>query len=822
MSVTYKCKLSEIFLYIAITAFVFLSLSSYVHARSFGGQLSSQISNSIKKQVRAAIVPTLTTKKNKIEYPKIMRISKDNRYLALTMEGGYISIWDMERGEEIDNIPLKSMTLKDFSIDYNQKKIYLIDTKGILYSKPLVEGKLLSKMPQIQKNYRFDLIRVNAELMTLSTSKNELLIFGKDNQTKLLAKINLKSQINSIDLIDKMNQLLVSTNDQKLSLYNYSKTKNNAALIKTWRLNYKPVRVFFNKNGTALAVHLKNAQYAYASKDKDKFSPIQYEKKSVLLLDFSGDELNVLTNENIIFKQNVNTGQVLKSKKINLSASDLNSNQVQFYQNGQYLLFPKRQGGIFLVDINQDKKIAQLVSTKSGWAILDKKGRYDGNEDAFHDVSWDADGKLIELDQFSEKYFEPGLLQKIVRKKQKMITEPIVEIEKGVYLPPDVSVKIVTKEESFRLPGSIELNITAKIDGSFELLHDIKIFHNGKKIPNSKINLKKSIQKGNYGIKEWNLKVSAVEGLNGFNVEVKGWENVEGQSQQVIFTAKKLVTPKSKHMPKRMFMKSIGINDYQGKELDLDFAVPDAREIFKTFSGSTLLMSNSNQDAHVKTLMLNKQASKKAILSLLDKTQLESNKNDMLVVFMSGHGIVVDNNWYFLPQEARTLHDTQHLKAIGLSAKELMEKFVGIPSQKIVLIIDACQSGAVTEDFNNFHQRRALKGLSKSTGIHIIAATRADQLAPEFGELGHGLFTYTLLNGMKKNSQGSYNADQWPKDGKLMVSELQQYAEKFVPALAHAMASRNYASSGERGGVDERTIVTPVGSSQGYDFIIYQ
>ncbi len=75
---------------------------------------------------------------------------------------------------------------------------------------------------------------------------------------------------------------------------------------------------------------------------------------------------------------------------------------------------------------------------------------------------------------------------------------------------------------------------------------------------------------------------------------------------------------------------------------------------------------------------------------------------------------------------------------------------------------------------------------------------------------------------MKKNSQGFHNADQWPKDGQLMVTELQRYAEKFVPALAHAMASRNYASSGERGGLDEKTIVTPVGSSQGQDFVIYQ
>ncbi len=803
-----------IYLLLITLAFLFLVPQSF--ARPFGGHVSSHISKAIKKQVRAAIVPTLKTKKNKIEYPKKMLLSKDKRYLALLMEGGYISVWDMEKGNEVDHFTVKSMTLEDFTIDYNRKKIYLIDKQGQLFVKPLVLGERFKLLKKIQKKNHFHFVRVSSENLLLSSKRNELFLYDKQKEPSLLAKINLNSNISAIDISDTSHQILVATHDKTLSLYRLSNKK--LILTQSWVLANKVNRVFFNQNSTAFAAQFDNFQYAYSTLEEGnknaRYKPIKTVEQAVVWIDFSKNMLDVLTRNHKVYQQNVKNDQISNSRKINM----LDSQQVQFYKNGRFLLVPKRQGGILLIDIKTDTKFAQLVSTKSGWAVLDKQGRYDGNEDAFYDVSWDADGQLLELDQFSDKYFEPGLLEKVVADKPQMLTKPGASIEKGVYLPPEVLVKILTSEKNYKLPAEIRLSITAKVEGQADILHDLSVYHNGKKIPQSRLHLIKSHQEGNKGVKAWSLTVQPVAGLNGFNVEVKGWEDIAGQSQQAVFTAQKM--PASK--PSRVFMKSIGINEYQGKELMLDFAVSDAREIFKTFSTSSLVRKKNMQGGHVRSLILNQQASKESILSLFEQTKQASGKNDMLVVFMSGHGIVVDNKWYFLPQEAETLRDAGHVRSVGLSAKELMEKFIEIPSQKIVLIIDACQSGAVTNDFNNFHQRRALRGLSRDTGIHIIAATRADQLAPEFGELGHGLFTYTLLNGMKKNSQGFYNADQWPKDGQLMVSELQKYAEKFVPALAHAMASRNFASSGERGGLDERTIVTPVGSSQGKDFVIYQ
>jgi len=44
-----------------------------------------------------------------------------------------------------------------------------------------------------------------------------------------------------------------------------------------------------------------------------------------------------------------------------------------------------------------------------------------------------------------------------------------------------------------------------------------------------------------------------------------------------------------------------------------------------------------------------------------------------------------------------------------------------------------------------FEDRKVLSQLSRSTGGHIVGASTMSQFAAEVQELGHGVFTYTLL-----------------------------------------------------------------------------
>ncbi len=58
-----------------------------------------------------------------------------------------------------------------------------------------------------------------------------------------------------------------------------------------------------------------------------------------------------------------------------------------------------------------------------------------------------------------------------------------------------------------------------------------------------------------------------------------------------------------------------------------------------------------------------------------------------------------------------------------------------------------------------------------------MSAAGSQQFASEFAELGHGLFTYTLLEALK----GA--ADEAPNDGKLTVYEMKSFIDEKVPEL---------------------------------------
>jgi uncharacterized caspase-like protein len=65
--------------------------------------------------------------------------------------------------------------------------------------------------------------------------------------------------------------------------------------------------------------------------------------------------------------------------------------------------------------------------------------------------------------------------------------------------------------------------------------------------------------------------------------------------------------------------------------------------------------------------------------------------------------------------------------------------------------------------------------LSRLAGIHVFSASTKNQYAGEFGRLGHGLFTYSLLEGLRGP------ADSSPADGSVTVSEIMSYVETQMP-----------------------------------------
>jgi uncharacterized caspase-like protein len=67
--------------------------------------------------------------------------------------------------------------------------------------------------------------------------------------------------------------------------------------------------------------------------------------------------------------------------------------------------------------------------------------------------------------------------------------------------------------------------------------------------------------------------------------------------------------------------------------------------------------------------------------------------------------------------------------------------------------------------------------LRENAGLNVISAAAGTEFALEGEEWKNGVFTYSMLSGLKNNLADAN------KDGQITVSELQSYLQRRVPEL---------------------------------------
>ncbi len=153
---------------------------------------------------------------------------------------------------------------------------------------------------------------------------------------------------------------------------------------------------------------------------------------------------------------------------------------------------------------------------------------------------------------------------------------------------------------------------------------------------------------------------------------------------------------------------------------------------------------------------------------------------DVFFFFYAGHGSMVENKFFFIPTESISLYQMDKLIKESIYSGDIQEKFKNIQAQKQLIILDACQSGgsAVLLAQRGAMEEKALAQMSRSSGVHVLAAAESEQFAAEVGSLGHGLFTYGILEALRGKADGA------PRDGKVTIFELRAFLEDQVPELS--------------------------------------
>src|SRR5262245_53034721 len=159
---------------------------------------------------------------------------------------------------------------------------------------------------------------------------------------------------------------------------------------------------------------------------------------------------------------------------------------------------------------------------------------------------------------------------------------------------------------------------------------------------------------------------------------------------------------------------------------------------------------------------------------------------DTVIIYYAGHGAPEPDSQspdgdglekYIVPYDG----DGANLYATALPMKELETiLYARIVSERVVLITDACYSGAAVGRTFATVARRAtiseafLARLARAKGRLVLTASGANEVSEESESLGHGVFTYYLLEGLR----GRADLDG---DGVVTAEEIFSYLAKRVP-----------------------------------------
>lgn len=450
-------------------------------------------------------------------------------------------------------------------------------------------------------------------------------------------------------------------------------------------------------------------------------------------------------------------------------------------------------------NLRTGKKLIGLISlSTSDWLVKAPGGLFDGSPGAMEQLYFVKDLEIIELAQLKERYFEPGLLSKVMGGEILRSTLGFNAID----LPPEVMVGQV--DDRGYLPIDLKNRgggigeVTVYIQGK-EVIRDAREKNANPDASSMRINYyvgnHKNLVKGEnvIGVKAWNK---------------EHW--VESRSTVVSYRKE---GAEDQYRPSVHIM-TCGVSDYAGgSDIDLAYAAKDAGDVSRALTlGASRLFGTQKSYVYNLTTAQSREfwPTKTNIRQAFDRISSTAHPLDVIVVYFSGHGVNIggaEGDWYYLTQEAFTPNPTAYQdpklrQEITISSTELVEAFKNIPAAKQVLIIDACASGRVVDDLaveRNVPSNtlRALDRLKDRTGMHILTGCAADAVSYEASRYGQGVLTYSLLEGIR----GAALRDEEFVD----VNRLFQYAQERVPVLATGI-----------GGIQTPVVFSPRGS-QSFD-----
>jgi hypothetical protein len=455
--------------------------------------------------------------------------------------------------------------------------------------------------------------------------------------------------------------------------------------------------------------------------------------------------------------------------------------QIAFFGEKRWIIgFAKNRPELFLFDTEKDEQAARIWFFGRGdqWAAVSYNGTLQGTQGGLANLRYVAEDQEVPIDSRFAARIDNRLFGHLMETDQPLRPPPPVSLD-----VPSVSLALAGSESrGLSVEDDVEThafeNETAGLVVTTTTrahpVAEVRLYHNGKLVQNRTRGL---VVEDDPEINDETtaFEVALLPGENTFRALAIDTTGAESTPAELI-----LRRPLDAENPGglRAHLLVVGINEYSNARYNLNYAVADAEAFIEAYEASAKAIFGGGIET---VRIFNEDATRANVEAAFKQMQQTASPRDVFVFYYAGHGVMAEDQseeFFLVPTEVTQLYATaSELRSKAISARELREWSRLIPAQKQLFLLDACQSARALDAVavRGAAQEKAIAQLARSTGTHWLAASGSSQFASEVEELGHGVFTYALIQALKGAADSG--------DGRVTVNELKSYLEAQVPEL---------------------------------------
>ncbi|MGV6860705.1 MAG: caspase family protein [Putridiphycobacter sp.] len=480
------------------------------------------------------------------------------------------------------------------------------------------------------------------------------------------------------------------------------------------------------------------------------------------------------------------------------------------HPNQDLFVSSSHDGSIKLWSLNQKRLLTTIFPFKNNeFIFINPSNYYLATKGALEEIGFRYKGNYFLAEQFDIKYNRPDIIlaelgyqdsllinayHKAYKKRLRKLDFSEDQLDIDFALP---EITITNLNELPKQTEADKIQIKLDIVDQKHKLDRINVWLNNVAIYGTK----------GISLKEFNsnevstfVDVDLLSGDNKIQINALNASGAESFKSTIHINCTKRIQKSN------LYLVSIGVSKHKNQKYNLNYADKDAKDFAATFN-------KSNAFNEVNTLVMTNEEVTLAELTKIKPFLQQANTNDVVMIFVAGHGVLDDDfNYYFASYDM----DFNKPKVRGIPYESIEKLLDGIKAIKKLLFIDTCHSGELdkedveeTDQIDNSENgdiifRAAGKNVSvkdnplglkstnelmkslftelrTGTGATVISSSGGAELSIEGGEFENGLFTYCLLEGLV-NKKADLD-----KDKSITISEIQKYVSKEVSILSKGL-----------------------------------